>query len=109
MLDLESWASGSIPTFCYWFFLFSRSKASDVNIGIIANFVSFVKTPKEDLLLLKEFYTFVDEFIEILIYSQMKIYTNHFHSVTFSPCDNKITAWNKSLLNHTLMHTSPNK
>ena len=24
-------------TFCYWNFLFSRSKASDANIGIIAN------------------------------------------------------------------------
>ena len=43
MLDLESWASGSIPTrgniLLLIFFLFSRSKASDVNIGIIANFV----------------------------------------------------------------------
>ena len=30
---------GSIPTgvtFCYWTFWFSRSKASDVNTGIIA-------------------------------------------------------------------------
>ena len=62
----------------------------------------------EDLLLLKEFFTFVDELIEILIYSQLKVYPNHFHSVTFSPCDSKITGWNKSLLNHTLMHTSPN-
>ena len=25
--------------FCYWIFLFSRSKASESNIGIIANFV----------------------------------------------------------------------
>ena len=25
--------------FCYWIFLFSRSKASDANIGIIANVV----------------------------------------------------------------------
>ena len=30
-------------TFCYWNFLFSHSKASDANIGIIANFVQFVK------------------------------------------------------------------
>ena len=35
MLDLKShWI-----TFCYWNFLFSHSKASDANIGIIANFV----------------------------------------------------------------------
>ena len=42
MLDLESWASGLFPlgvTFCPWIFLFSRSKASDANIGIIANVV----------------------------------------------------------------------
>ena len=42
MLDLESWASGSIPTrgnILLLIFLFSRSKASDVNIGIMANFV----------------------------------------------------------------------
>ena len=26
-------------TFCYWIFLFSRSKTSDANIGITANFV----------------------------------------------------------------------
>ena len=26
-------------TFCYWEFLFSRSKASDANVRIIANFV----------------------------------------------------------------------
>ena len=43
MLDLESLASGSIPTrgniLLLNFFLFSCSKASDVNIGIIANFV----------------------------------------------------------------------
>ena len=25
--------------FCFWIFLFSHSKASDANIGIIANFV----------------------------------------------------------------------
>ena len=42
MLDLESWASGSIPTrgnILSLDFLFSRSKASDANIGIIANVV----------------------------------------------------------------------
>ena len=35
-------SSGSILTgitFCYWKFLFSHSKVSDANIGIIANFV----------------------------------------------------------------------
>ena len=26
-------------TFCHWIFLFSHSKASNANIGIIANFV----------------------------------------------------------------------
>ena len=30
-------------TFCYWTFLFSRGKASDANIGIIANFGCFEK------------------------------------------------------------------
>ena len=43
MLDLESWASGSIFTggniLLLEFFLFSCNKASDANIGIIANFV----------------------------------------------------------------------
>ena len=42
MLDLESWASGSIPTrdnILSLDFLFSRSKASEANIGIIANVV----------------------------------------------------------------------
>ena len=43
MLDLESWASGSILTggniLLLFFFLFSHSKASDANIGIIANVV----------------------------------------------------------------------
>ena len=43
VLDLESEAWGSIFTGGYIlsldFFLFSRSKASDANIGIIANFV----------------------------------------------------------------------
>ena len=42
MLDLESWASGSIPTrdnILSLDFLFSHSKASDANIGIIANVV----------------------------------------------------------------------
>ena len=53
MLDLESdvmsWP-GSIPTggiFFTGFFLFSSSKLSDANISIIANFVKFVKTPKQ--------------------------------------------------------------
>ena len=35
--------------FCYWIFLFSCSKASDANIGMIANFVYFVKTPNNDV------------------------------------------------------------
>ena len=42
MLDLESWASGSIPTrsnILSLDFLFSRSKASDANVGIIPNVV----------------------------------------------------------------------
>ena len=42
MLDLESWASGSIPTrgnILFLFFLFSFSKESDANIDIIAKFV----------------------------------------------------------------------
>ena len=42
MLDLESWASGSILTggnILLLDFLFSRIKASDANIGIIANVV----------------------------------------------------------------------
>ena len=41
MLDLESWASGSILTGgnILFHFLFSCSKASDANIGIIANVV----------------------------------------------------------------------
>ena len=42
MLDLESWASGSILTggnILLLDFLFSHSKASDANIGIIANVV----------------------------------------------------------------------
>ena len=30
-------------TFCYWNFLFLHSKASDANIGIIANLGSFEK------------------------------------------------------------------
>ena len=38
MLDLESEALTRV-TFCYWNYLFSHSKASDSNIGIIANFV----------------------------------------------------------------------
>ena len=43
-LDMESKVMrdpGSIPTggnIFHWIFLFSRSKASDANIGIIANF-----------------------------------------------------------------------
>ena len=42
MLDLESWASGSIHTggnILFRLFLFSRSKTSDANIGTIANVV----------------------------------------------------------------------
>ena len=42
MLDFESWTSGSILTggnILLLEFLFSRSKASDANIGIIANVV----------------------------------------------------------------------
>ena len=38
---------GSIPTggnICHWIFLFSHSKASDANIGIIAILVHFEKT-----------------------------------------------------------------
>ena len=31
-------------TFCYWKFLFSHSKASDANIGIVANFLYYGKT-----------------------------------------------------------------
>ena len=34
-------------TFCYWIVLFSCSKESDANIGIIANFVYFLKNPVE--------------------------------------------------------------
>ena len=41
-------------TFCYWNFLFSRSKASDSNIGIIANFLSFEKPLMEKILLLAD-------------------------------------------------------
>ena len=51
VLDLESEVMGGlgpIPTggniLLLDFFLFSCSKASDANIGIIANFVYFVKT-----------------------------------------------------------------
>ena len=47
MLDLESWASGSIFTgnkILLLAFLFSRSKASDANNGIIAILVHFEKT-----------------------------------------------------------------
>ena len=49
MLDLESGAMrglGSISTggnTFYWNILFSRSKAADANIGIIANFVYWWK------------------------------------------------------------------
>ena len=46
MLNLESWASGSILTggkIFYWPFLFSHSKASDANNSIIANFVQLRK------------------------------------------------------------------
>ena len=41
MLDLESWATGG--NILLLFFLFSRSKASDANIGIIANVVCLWK------------------------------------------------------------------
>ena len=47
MLDLESWASGSILTgviFCYSDFLFSRSKDFEVNNVSIAILVHFEKT-----------------------------------------------------------------
>ena len=47
MLDLESWAIGSILTWgniLLLEFLFSRSKDSDANIGIIAILVNFEKT-----------------------------------------------------------------
>ena len=52
VLDLESEimrSPGSIPlgvTFFHWIF-FSRSKASDANIGIIASFVQLRKTSTE--------------------------------------------------------------
>ena len=42
---------GSIPTWegggniSHWIFFVSRSKTSDANIGIIANFVWYVKNP----------------------------------------------------------------
>ena len=36
---------GSIPNIFHWIFLFSRSKASAANIGIIAILVHFEKTP----------------------------------------------------------------
>ena len=36
----RSWVQSLLEvTFCYWNFWFSRSKSSDANIGIIANFV----------------------------------------------------------------------
>ena len=47
MLDLQTQASGSIPTrdnILFLDFLFSRSKTSDGNIGIIAILVHFEKT-----------------------------------------------------------------
>ena len=47
MLDLQSWASGSILTggnILLLEFLFSRSKDSDDDIGIIAILVHFEKT-----------------------------------------------------------------
>ena len=46
MLELESEGLGSIPTrgnILLLKFLFSRSNDSDANIGIIANFIQFVK------------------------------------------------------------------
>ena len=52
MLDLKTWASGSILTggnILLLFFVFSHSKASDANIGIIVN-VCFVKTAIVSLL-----------------------------------------------------------
>ena len=40
-LESEAWIQSSLGvTFCHWiFFLFSRSKGSNANIGIIANVV----------------------------------------------------------------------
>ena len=65
MLDLESEAMrglGSIPTggniFCPW--IFSHSKASDANIGIIANVVCLWKTPNSPYLKDGDFKDFVD-------------------------------------------------
>ena len=52
VLDLESEARVQSligVSFCYWHFLFSRSKASDANIGSIANFGSFEKPPLEHI------------------------------------------------------------
>ena len=43
-VSLEAWVQYSLGvTFAYWNFLFSGNKASDANIGIIANFMSFEK------------------------------------------------------------------
>ena len=42
-LDLVMRGVGSIPTFFHWIFLFSRSKASAANTGIIAILVHFDK------------------------------------------------------------------
>ena len=42
---LGTWIQYSLRVrFCYWIFLFSHSKASDANVGIIANFVYYGKT-----------------------------------------------------------------
>ena len=55
VLDLESEAMrgpGSIPTggnIFHWIFLFSRSKASDANIDIIAILVHFGKTLRQSI------------------------------------------------------------
>ena len=45
----------TVGTFYYWILLFSCSKASDADIGIIANFVLFVKTPKTNFRVIHTF------------------------------------------------------
>ena len=66
--------------FCYWIFLFSRSKASDTNIGIIVNYVQFAKNCigqlysflflshsfQVDLLPLESYEKYVDTFAIVL-------------------------------------------
>ena len=56
----------TMVTFCYWSFLFSYSKASFANIGIIANFVQFVKNSSFDSIRL------VAKTLAILLEYQMK-------------------------------------